>query len=152
MKVHLHCAESTALIDCQQIILSTAAGQRTVRFQIVGGAADGLLLQLEGVASREVAEGLRGAAVLVPRGNLPPLPEGEYYYADLVGCRVEDQEGRLLGLVHSVFSAGAADVLVVRDDRSERMIPLVDDWVCSVDLEARRIQVVSGDPFEPSPF
>jgi 16S rRNA processing protein RimM len=152
VKVRLHSGEPAVLDRREQLVLRVAGAERAVPFRVVGLAADGLLLQLQGVASREAAEELRGAAILVERAKLPPLQEGEYYYADLVGCRVEDEGGCFLGTVHRVFSAGAGDVLVVRDERSERMIPLVDDWVRSVDLEARRIQVVGVDSFEPSPW
>jgi 16S rRNA processing protein RimM len=68
-------------------------------------------LALEGVDSREAAEALRGRLVLAPAGHLEPLADGEYYQYELVGCRVEDGGGRILGVVQGIWETGAPDVL-----------------------------------------
>ena len=91
-------------------------------------------LRLDGVTTRDEAEQWRGARLSLPRSALRVDPE-EILYADLIGCRVT-QRGCDLGTVHQVFCAGASDVLVVRRGAEERMIPLVSQWVDSVDLEA----------------
>lgn len=151
IKVHLHNAESSVLQHQGEVILAVAGEERHVRCRYLGEAGDCALLSLEDVQSREAAEQLRGARILVDRQQLEPLAEDEYLYEDLIGCRVEDEGGQLLGTVEQVFSAGASDVLVVSDGAQERLIPLVDDWVLSVDVDARQIRVAGGDQWEPSP-
>src|SRR5215217_4567315 len=55
--------------------------------------------RFEGIADRTAAEGLRGSLVEIDRADLPPLEEGEYYHADLIGIPCVDPEGRALGSV-----------------------------------------------------
>jgi len=144
VKLHLYNPASTALERCPTVVLAAADGERRVAVRRLLRAGEQVVLELEGVTGRDAAEALRGARVLVDRDALEPLADGEYLCADLVGCEVRHETGAALGTVREVFSAGASDVLVVVADDGERLIPLVDDWVLSVDLEARRI-VVTGE-------
>ena len=105
----------------------------------VGGK--GLIATLPGVEDRDAADALRGTDVYVLRSALPPPKDGEFYWVDLEGMRVENLEGVEFGTVGSVFSNGANDVMVVRGDR-ERLIPFVrPDYVKSLDFEGGRIVV-----------
>lgn len=105
----------------------------------VGGK--GLIATLPGVEDRDAADALRGTDVYVLRSALPPPKDGEFYWVDLEGMRVENLEGVEFGTVGSVFSNGANDVMVVRGDR-ERLIPFArPDYVKSLDFEGGRIVV-----------
>jgi 16S rRNA processing protein RimM len=141
VKVHLHNPGSNALERARSVVLLAAGEERQVAAKPVGRVGEAVLLELDGVSDREGADRLRGARVLVARADLEPLGEDEYLWEDLIGCRVEGEDGLGLGSVSEVQSAGGADVLVVRDGRIERMIPFVDEWIRAVDLQARRIQV-----------
>jgi 16S rRNA processing protein RimM len=102
----------------------------------------GLVVNLRECADREQARALIGADVAVPRAELPPTAAGEYYWADLVGLRVETAEGRVLGEIDYLLATGANDVLVVRGEDRERLIPFVTDQIVKrVDLAAGLIQV-----------
>ena len=80
------------------------------------------------------------------RSALPPPKAGEYYWVDLEGLRVVTTEGVSLGTVSHLFSTGANDVLVARDDTRERMIPFVlPQYVVSVDFETNLV-TVDWDP------
>lgn len=95
----------------------------------------------EPVADRDAAAALVGREIAVPRDSLPPLPEGEYYWADLIGLRVINRGGVELGAVEHVTDTGAHGVLVVAGDR-ERLIPFVTgEIVDEVDLAAGTIAV-----------
>ena len=83
----------------------------------------------------------RGAAIEVPRGELPPLEEDEYYVLQLVGLEVEEEGGRALGTVADVLSRPANDVLELDSGLS---LPLIEDCVRTVDLAAGRIVVAPG--------
>jgi 16S rRNA processing protein RimM len=99
-------------------------------------------LSLAGVTRREQAEALRGQWVLARVADLERLPDGEYYEYELVGCRVEDRQGRALGVVRGVWETGAADVLVVEaGDGVEHLIPAAADLLSEVDVAGRRIVV-----------
>jgi 16S rRNA processing protein RimM len=108
--------------------------------------ADGFLLRLEGVLTREQAASLTGRELCLAKSTLPPLGQGEFYVEDLVGCRVEDGEGRVLGVVRSVFWNGAHDVVVIGDgERGERLLPAVPGFIVAVDRSTKCVVV---DPHE----
>jgi 16S rRNA processing protein RimM len=107
--------------------------------------AKGLIVRLAACRDRDAALALRHAIVAVPRDELPALPEGEWYWADLEGLRVETTDGVELGRVDHLLETGANDVLVVRGDR-ERLIPWeTQSVVRSVEPDAERL-VVDWDP------
>ena len=83
----------------------------------------------------------RGAALEIPRSQLPPPEEGSYYEFQLVGLAVEEQEGRPLGRVRAVEPGVANDVLELE---SGLALPLVDACVREVDLARGRIVIARG--------
>lgn len=131
------------------------------RFQIgarllVGGADDGAerairavrfhqgrpVVALEGVQTMDDAERLAGAALSLRTATLAPLPEGTYYRHDLVGCDVEDRDGRRIGRVVGVEGPMEQSRLIVEGGTgAEVLIPLVADICETVDPAARRIVV-----------
>ncbi len=77
------------------------------------------------IVDRDAAEALRGTELTVPRSALPPLGEGEYYHADLVGLNCVDEAGEALGIVAAVENFGAGDILDIRAaDGDEFMVPI----------------------------
>jgi 16S rRNA processing protein RimM len=102
----------------------------------------GWLIQLEGIATRNEAETLRGQAVEVDRAALA-LADDDILLGDLVGCRVQRVDGTPWGEIARVNSGGMQDLLVIHDGELERLLPLVDEFVASIDLEAG---VVTVDP------
>ena len=85
------------------------------------------------VPDRNAAERLRGTALTVPRSALPPLEEGEYYHADLLGLPCVSTAGAPLGTVVAIDDFGAGDVIEVeRPDLKRFMVPMnkdaVPDW------------------------
>jgi 16S rRNA processing protein RimM len=85
------------------------------------------------VPDRNAAERLRGVELTVPRSALPPLEEGEYYHADLLGLPCVSTKGEALGTVVAIDNFGAGDVIEVeRPDAKRFMVPMraeaVPDW------------------------
>ncbi len=94
------------------------------------------IVEFAGVSDRDKAEDLCGQEILVPESVLPPTDEGEYYYFQLIGLRVETTSGETLGPIKGILEAGGNDVYVVeRQDGREVLIPAVDEIVRRVDLE-----------------
>ncbi len=120
-----------------------AAGGRPVRVSGGGPGRPGeVRIHFEGIEDRDAAEALRGQLVLGDRDALPPLPSGEFYWHELVGCRVESEAGIEVGTVQEIWETGAHDVLVVLDERGQRrLVPTAAALMKSVDLAARRIVV-----------
>lgn len=83
----------------------------------------------------------RGATLELPAGELPPPEEGSFYVFRLLGLEVEEEGGRRLGRVRDVAPGVANDVLELD---SGLALPLVEDCVVSVDVDAGRILVAQG--------
>jgi 16S rRNA processing protein RimM len=93
--------------------------------------------RFEGIDDRSAAEALRGSLVEVDRAALPPLEEGEYYHADLIGLEAFDRDGNRVGAVAAVENYGAGDLLEIeRPDGKRSLIPFRDGIA---DLVAGRI-------------
>jgi 16S rRNA processing protein RimM len=147
--VGLYNEGSAALEELGRVYL-VADGATPEPFDVRGvrPVNDGLLVTLGGVDGRDAAEALRGREILARRDELPPLAEDELYVADLVGCEVLTTAGQPLGRVVEVLESGPHPTLVIHQERIERMLPYVPEFVRAVDLEARRISV---DPPEGLP-
>ncbi len=120
-----------------------AEGDGWRRVALAGGQrhGKGLIAQVAGVADRDAAQALVGRDIAIDRAQLPALPEGEYYWSDLIGLQVYGTGGVPLGRVKELIETGAHDVLVVQGER-ERLIPwAVPQIVKAVDLAAGRIDV-----------
>lgn len=101
----------------------------------------GVVLKFRESQDREAAQALMGSTLAIERDWLPPLDEGEFYWADLQGLQVETLDGLALGRVDGFIETGANDVMVVRGER-ERLIPWVRGmYVKDVDVVAGRIRV-----------
>lgn len=95
--------------------------------------SNGTIARFAEIADRTAAEALRGTELTVPRSALPPLDEGEYYHADLLGLAVQSSTGEALGEIVAVDDFGAGDVIEVeRPDGKRFMVPMrveaVPEW------------------------
>jgi 16S rRNA processing protein RimM len=93
----------------------------------------GAIARFAEIADRTAAERLRGTALTVPRAALPPLAEGEYYHADLLGLPAISTTGEALGTCVAVENFGAGDLLEIERPGGKRfMVPLsaeaVPEW------------------------
>jgi 16S rRNA processing protein RimM len=73
----------------------------------------GAIARFAEVADRTAAEALRSTTLTVPRSALPPLEDGEYYHADLLGLAAVSDTGQPLGAVVGVENFGAGDILEI---------------------------------------
>lgn len=103
----------------------------------------GLLVDFEGVESREAASELRGTELQLDRGELDAPEEGEFYVGDLEGLIAVSETGEKLGAVAEVFETPAHEVLMVRAEGfpGELFVPFTLEHVPEVDLEKGRIVV-----------
>ncbi|MFN2525885.1 MAG: ribosome maturation factor RimM [Actinomycetota bacterium] len=99
-----------------------------------------LLVKFAEVSSRAEAETLRGPIFVRP-DHLRRTENGEYWHHEIVGCRVTRNDGEEIGLVQDIVPGPAQDLLVVLTSRGERLVPMVDDIVKSIDARARKIVI-----------
>jgi 16S rRNA processing protein RimM len=100
-----------------------------------------LIAKLQGIVDRTAAEKCKGLLIAVPRDSLPEQPEGEYYWSDLVGLSVENLQGEAFGKVDSLLETGANDVLVVKGEGGETLMPFIASVIQQVDLKNKLIRV-----------
>ena len=105
----------------------------TLTLKSAQAGPNGTIARFAEIADRTAAESLRGTELTVPRSALPPLGEGEYYHADLIGLPAQTPDGDPLGTVVLVENFGAGDVLEIERPTGKRfMVPMrpeaVPDW------------------------
>jgi len=105
-----------------------------------------LVVKLATIDSVEDAEKLRGQDLTIPRSELYPLPEGQYYTFQIIGLKVVTTEGKLLGRITEIMTTGSNDVYIVEGKRGEILIPAIEDVVKSIDLAKGKmvIEAIEG--------
>ena len=106
-----------------------------LRIETVRAYRRGFLVRFEGVEDRSAAEDLQGRYVLRPRGDLPPLEEGEVFYHQLLGLRVRTVDGVEVGEIVEVYELRPADLLEVRGAEGVHYIPFLESLVRMLDVE-----------------
>ena len=114
----------------QELYLEGEAASRRVMAAEPHGRTP--VLYLDGIADRDAAAALQGRYLEV---DAEPLPEGVYYWHQLVGLQVSDEAGTQLGVVVEVFRVGENEVYRVDGPRGELLLPSLRDVVRSIDLE-----------------
>lgn len=104
-----------------------------------------LVVYLEAVGTREAAESLIGRYLEAPARD---LPEGEYYWDDLIGLEVVGPEGEPVGELVDIFRAGGNEVYRVVGPDGERLVPALRTSVLDIDLRARRMTVAADEAEE----
>ena len=105
----------------------------------------GIVAKLAAVNDRETAGRLRGQWIGVDEDQFGQAQHGEFFWRDIIGCRVIGADGTDFGVVDHLIETGAHDVLVVPSvadkGTTDVLIPFVDAYVVNVDLQAKRIEV-----------
>jgi len=100
-----------------------------------------LILQLKGIETIEKVQPLIGKEIFINKEALPKLEEGEYYWFEILGMRVETEEGRSIGRVKQILPTGANDVYVIEGKRGEIFLPATDEVIRGIDTKKRVIWV-----------
>jgi 16S rRNA processing protein RimM len=136
---------SRGLLEAREVILEAESGAleaRAVRSR--RQTPKGVLIALEGIVDRDEAETRRGNAVWIPRDVLPSLADGEYYLCDLIGASVLCDGP--VGTVVEVQMYPSVDAIVIEAADGTRFEqPLLDEWIASVEVAERRVELVSRD-------
>lgn len=102
-----------------------------------------IIIKLAGINTPEEASKFRGALLQVPVEEVRELPEGSYYYFQIVGLNVYTLEGKPIGIVEEILNTGSNDVYLVRDQRSKKevLLPAIKDVIKKIDLEEKSMFV-----------
>lgn len=153
VRVTPHSTEADALLSVKTWWLDKPA-LRSVKVRNAKFHSGDVTATLVDLSERDAAEALKGAVVRVSRADFPALSEDEYYWTDLIGMDVVNLQGDALGKVTDMMHNGAqsilritpvADPTAAEDAKaSERLVPFVDQFVRTVDLQARLITLDWG--------
>ena len=101
------------------------------------------LVLFKGFQNINEVEKFKGREVKVPANQRVDLDEDEYYYHDIIGCKVVTEEGEEIGVVEDILKPGANDVWVTsgKNKKKQILIPVIDDVVLDVDVNQKRIKI-----------
>ncbi len=118
------------------IFLEGEDERRRITAREAGGRVP--VIALQGIADRDGAQALAGRYLEV---DPEPLPEGHWYWHQIVGLDVVDEDGGVIGTVVEVFRAGENEVYRIEGPQGELLIPALRDVVRAIDLEAGRMTI-----------
>tara|TARA_R110000796_G_scaffold238360_1_gene358705 strand:+ start:623 stop:1153 length:531 start_codon:yes stop_codon:yes gene_type:complete len=152
LKIHSFTDDQEAILDYFPWSLKLGNKIQSVDITDWRKHNNGLVVKVAGIDDRDVAQKLVGSEIFVSEDALSDLPEGEFYWRDLIGMTVVTDKGYDLGQVSDIMETGANDVLVVKANlkdgfgKKERLIPyLMDQVILSVSAEDKQI-CVDWDP------
>jgi 16S rRNA processing protein RimM len=108
---------------------------------------DRYLITILGCSSRDQADRYRGLELRLPFESVEPLPDGEYYYWQILGLHVVTTDGQSLGEIAQILETGANDVYIVRNEQGqEQLIPAIEPVIKRIDLEKGilEIEIIPG--------
>lgn len=111
------------------------SGEHAFRVENLEIRERGFLLKLKGIEDADTARRWTGTEIFADASLLEALPEGEYYWRDLIGLRVHGEDGTFLGKIKAVFPTGSNDVYVCAGGQREILLPAVEDVIRKVDTE-----------------
>jgi 16S rRNA processing protein RimM len=139
---------ASSLMREQRVLqLRTERGVQACEVKQARVSGDADLLAIVGIETREAAEVLKGAEVCLPRSAFPRAADDEVYLVDLIGLDVFSGEASL-GRVLSVATHPSSDCLVIGDESGTREVPMIQPYLVSVDLRARRIELAHVEDFD----
>lgn len=116
-------------------------GERCLAIEGIREHKGRLILKLETVNTRQEAQALQGKLLEIRRCELPPLPEGDYYWFQIIGLEVWTTTGELVGEIVDIIRTPSNDVYAVRGAGREVLIPAIEDVIQDVDVAGGRIVV-----------
>ena len=157
MKVKVALEDETAFKEIQEVLLyDEKTGSRFVTsIDWARKATKGWILHFEGIDSMGQAERLVGFHIYVEERVLPELKQGEYYYFQILGSSVFDENRRFIGTVNDIIETGANDVMVVVREEDltvrEELIPIIRDYILELNFEDKTIVARSMEFEEVKP-
>ena len=100
-----------------------------------------LLLKFGGMDDRETSREFKGRELFLPDAEKIVLPENNFFIHDLRGLKVYHTSGEFLGILTEIMSTGGNDLLVVKTEQKEILIPAVGEFIQVIDLEKEKVIV-----------
>lgn len=142
VKVVSYCESEDVLTPTTEVFLRRG-NEKPAPFTLrdVRGHKKNLIVSFVGIDSADAAGALVGSEILIPPERLAALPDGEFYWWELIGLEVQDESGRFLGRIETIFPTGSNDVYVCTGGEREILIPALGEVVRKIDKEKRTMIV-----------
>ena len=142
VKLNSFAEDNTVFERLPKVFLKAKSEVLEKQIEKVGYHKNQVILKFKDCNSIEEAEKLRNMYLLVKRTDLEELPEGVYYIADLIGLDVYTDEGEFLGYIDDIYSTGANDIYVVKDEMGkQKLLPGTDEVIKQTNLAEGKIIV-----------
>lgn len=101
-----------------------------------------LLVKFEGIDSVEEAEKLKNLQIKIDSDEVGELEENEFYFHQIIGCEVFDENDKNLGEIIDILTPGANDVWVIKGENGrEILIPYIEDVVKKIDITSKKVNI-----------
>ena len=101
-----------------------------------------VLVKFKGIEDINMAEKYKGCYIKIKRENARKLPEDTYFIADLIGIKVYDENGNLLGKVDDIYNNKSTDIYVIKDDLGKQiLLPATKEVIKQIDVDNDKIVV-----------
>ena len=101
-----------------------------------------VLVKFKGIEDINMAEKYKGCYIKIKRENARKLPEGTYFIADLIGIKVYDEDGNLLGKVDDIYNNKSTDIYVIKDDLGKQiLLPSTKEVIKQIDVDEEKMVV-----------
>ncbi|WP_034856278.1 ribosome maturation factor RimM [Ignatzschineria larvae DSM 13226] len=142
IKVFSETRPREGILHYQHFLIQRNGAWETLEVEVGQKHSKHILFKFKGLDSRDSVEPLLGSVLHVAREDLPELAEDEIYWVDLYGLKVFNHEDVELGVIEDIFETGANDVLAVKGEKGEILIPYSMEYiVMEVNLEEGYIVV-----------
>ena len=131
----------------KEVILDTGKDHISMTIEGVKFFKQFVIIKFKGYDNPNDIEKYKGMSLFVTRENAVPLGRDEYFMADLIGLRVEDEDGKNLGTLEDVLQTGANDVYVIGlEDGGELLLPAIKQCILDVDVAEgfMKVHVLEG--------
>lgn len=142
VKVHPDTEVFDGLFDYATWWLGKEGNWRELKVESAKIHNDVLVVKLEGINDRDAALACKSQQIAIPRASLPTLDDDEFYWSDLIGLNVVNQQQVNFGQITDVFATGANDVIVAKSELGqERLIPYIAQTIVDVNMETKTMLV-----------
>jgi 16S rRNA processing protein RimM len=132
--------EPDILKNLNRLKLQGSQGQETeLTIQSMRGIPGKLIIKFKEIDTIDDAEAYKGQTLLAPMADFKKLPDGEYYWFQVMGLNVYDEDDHYYGQVVDIIETGSNDVYVVKDGNKEVLIPMIDWVVKTIDMEENKL-------------
>ncbi|MCP4160290.1 MAG: 16S rRNA processing protein RimM [Deltaproteobacteria bacterium] len=135
LKVYSYSGTLSSIKPGIKVLVKIRGEKKFLTVSEVSEQKKNFLILFDEITTIDDAKKITGSKILIENSALPELQEGIYYWKDLIGLKVNSVEGDFYGEIKTIMETGSNDVYVVKDGKSEILIPAIASVVKKIDLD-----------------